>query len=159
MVTIKKGNLLEATEKVIAHQVNCLGVAGGLAADVFKKWPDAENDYLQIIERIHNGHTLLGLPQLTGQQKDGHVIANIYGQYYPGKDYRPASLKIALRALGNICRKAGWSVALPYKLSCGICGGDWDEVLAIIEEAMDGVECVIYRWERDVAINQLECGV
>ena len=149
MVTIKKGDLLEATEKVIAHQVNCMGVAGGLAADVFAKWPDAENDYRQIVERIPYGSRILGLPHLTGQQKDGHVIANLFGQYYPGKDYRPDALGVALRTLGNICRTAGWSVALPYKLSCGICGGNWDEVLAIIEEAMDGVECVIYQREGD----------
>lgn len=149
MVTIKKGDLLEATEKVIAHQVNCMGVAGGLAADVFAKWPDAENDYRQLTTRIPYGSTLLGMPQLTGQQKDGHVIANLYGQYLPGADYRPDALGAALRTLGNICKTSGWSVALPYKLSCGICGGNWDEVLAIIEEAMDGVDCVIYQREGD----------
>lgn len=149
MVTIKKGNLLEATEKVIAHQVNCLGVAGGLAAAIFEKWPDAENDYRQIVERIPYGSRILGMPHLTGQQKDGHIIANLFGQYYPGKDYRPESLGVALRTLGNICRTSGWSVALPYKLSCGICGGNWDEVLDIIEKAMDGVDCVIYQREGD----------
>ena len=147
MVKIKKGNLLEATEKVIAHQVNCMGVAGGLAAAVFEKWPDAENDYRQIIERIPYGSTILGMPHLTGQQKDGHVIANLFGQYYPGKDYRPESLGVALRTLGNICRTAGWSVALPYGLSCGIAGGNWDEVYQMIESAMEGVEVTIYKKE------------
>lgn len=150
MVTIKKGDLLlDATEKVIAHQVNCMGVAGGLAAAIFEKWPDAENDYRQITTRIPYGSTLLGMPQLTGQQRDGHVIANLYGQYFPGADYRPDAVRTALTCLGQIARQAGWSVALPYKLACGICGGDWDEVLTIIEEAMDGVECVIYQREGD----------
>lgn len=147
MVTIKRGNLLEATEKVIAHQVNCQGVAGGLAADIFTKWPDAENDYRQIGARL-NG-VALGMPQLTGQQKDGHIIANLYGQFYPGADYRPSALKSALTCLGELARQSGWSVALPYKLSCGIAGGDWDEVLSIIEETMEGVDCVIYQRECD----------
>lgn len=150
MVTIKKGDLLvDATEKVIAHQVNCMGVAGGLAAAIFEKWPDAENDYRQLTTRIPMGKVLLGMPQLTGQQKDGHVIANLYGQFYPGADYRPDAVETALSCLGAIARKSGWSVALPYKLSCGIAGGDWDEVLGIIEEAMDGVDCVIYQREGD----------
>lgn len=150
MVTIKKGDLLvDATEKVIAHQVNCKGVAGGLAAAIFEKWPDAENDYRQLTTRIPMGRVLLGMPQLTGQQKDGHVIANLYGQYRPGADYRPDAVRKALTCLGEIARQSGWSVALPYKLSCGICGGDWDEVLGIIEEAMNGVDCVIYQREGD----------
>lgn len=149
MVIIKKGDLLNATEKVIAHQVNCFGVAGGLAADIFKKWPDAGNDHQQLCERIPFSEILLGMPQLTGQQKDGHIIVNLYGQFKPGADYRPDALKKALSCLGGLARQAGWSVALPYKLSCGICGGDWNEVLQIIEETMDGVECAIYQRECD----------
>lgn len=154
MVTIKKGDLLvDATEKVIAHQVNCFGIAGGLAADIFEKWPDAGNDYKQLCGRIQSlgmfSGMYLGMPQLTGQQKDGHIIANLYGQLNPGRDYRPEALRKALTCLGQLARQAGWSVALPWKISCGICGGDWEEVLGIIEEAMEGVDCAIYRREGD----------
>lgn len=149
MITIKNGDLLEATEKVIAHQVNCHGAAGGLAAYVFDKWPDAENDYMQIITRAPNKGKLLGMSQLTGQQKDGHIICNLYGQFYPGADYRPDALEAALENLATNARIMGWSVALPYKLSCGICGGDWETVLKIIEKTMQGVDCVIYQRECD----------
>lgn len=149
MVTIKKGDLLNATEKVIAHQVNCWGVAGGLAAVIFDKWPDAGNDYNQICDRVLYSGIFLGMPQLTGQQKDGHIIANLFGQFKPGADYRPQAIEKALTCLGGIARQAGWSVALPYKLSCGIAGGNWDEVLEIIERAMEGVECAIYQRECD----------
>ena len=153
MVIIKKGDLLNATEKVIAHQVNCFGIAGGLASDIFAKWPDAKNDYQQLVDRIQSlgifRGMYLGIPQLTGQQKDGHIIANLYGQYKPGADYRPEALKKSLTCLGEIARQNGWSVALPYKISCGICGGDWDEVLEIIKEEMIGVECAIYQRECD----------
>lgn len=148
MVTFKTGDLLKAEEKVIAHQVNCFGAAGGLAHYVFKKWPAAENDYQQLIHRA-SPWALLGLAQPTGQQKDGHIICNLYGQYHPGADYRPDALEKALKSLGEQARTMGWSVALPYKLSCGICGGDWNEVLQIIERTMEGVECVIYQREGD----------
>lgn len=149
MVTIKTGDLLNATEKVIAHQVNCFGITGGLAFEIFNKWPDAGNDYDQLINRIPNSSILLGIPQMTGLQRDGHIIANLYGQYAPGADYNPTALERALTCLGEIARQYGWSVALPYKLSCGIAGGDWEEVLEIIENAMDGVDCAIYRREGD----------
>lgn len=148
MVIIKKGDLLNATETVIAHQVNCFGAAGGLAAAVFNKWPYAENDYQQTIQRS-KPWALLGMTFLTGQQKDGHIIANVYGQYHPGADYRPEALERALEMLGDIARRTKWSVALPWKLSCGICGGDWNEVLQIIDRTMTGVTCVIYKRECD----------
>lgn len=153
MVTIKKGNLLDAKEKVIAHQVNCQGAAAGLAAAIFRKWPWAKNDYMQCVTRIRKmaGHTksLLGMAQLTGQQKDGHIICNLYGQYEAGAAYNPQKLEQALEQLAATARIMNWSVALPWKISCGICGGDWYEVQQIIERTMDGVDCVIYRREGD----------
>ena len=152
MVKIKTGDLLQAEETIIAHQVNCCGAAGGLAAAVFEKWPDAQNDYYQLLERferIGNNKILLGNAQMTGRQKDGHIIANLYGQYYPGEDYRPESLRSALTQLAYAAREENWSVALPYKLSCGICGGDWNEVQQIIERTMKNVDCVIYQREGD----------
>lgn len=148
MITHKKGNLLSAKEKVIAHQVNCFGAAAGLAAAIFRKWPIAESDYQQLVKRVP-GKALLGMSQLTGQQRDGHIICNLFGQYEPGADYRPERLKSALEMLGNTARIMNWSVALPHGLSCGIAGGNWDEVLQIIEKAMDGVDCVIYQKEEN----------
>lgn len=147
-IKIKTGDLLEATEDIIAHQVNCHGIAGGLAYHVFNKYPDAENVYLQMIDRL-GGSNMLGMAVLTGQQKDGHIVANLYGQYFPGQDYRPDALEKSLNYLATFAKNLGKSVALPYKLSCGICGGDWNEVQEIIERTMDGVECVIYRREGD----------
>lgn len=148
MVTIKTGDLLKANETIIGHQVNCFGAAAGLAGAVFRKWPYAKNDYLQLIKHIQP-RSLLGMAHFTGQQKDGHIICNLFGQYDAGADYNPKKLEQALEQLGNFARVTGHSVALPWKLSCGICGGDWDEVQRIIERTMDGVECVIYRREGD----------
>lgn len=150
MITYKKGNLLSAKEKVIAHQVNCFGAAAGLAAAIFRKWPTAESDYQQLVKRLP-AKSLLGMAQFTGEQKDRarHIICNLYGQFNPGADYNPKKLEQALEMLGNTARIMKWSVALPYKLSCGICGGDWDEVLQIIERTMEGVDCVIYQKEEN----------
>lgn len=153
MVKVKKGDLLQAEETIIAHQVNCCGAAGGLAAAVFEKYPDAANDYIQITNRVRDaggqGRALLGMAQFTGQQRDGHIIANLYGQFYPGEDYRPEELESALQNLAAFAIAYRKSVALPYKLSCGICGGDWNEVQQIIKRTMKDVNCVIYQREGD----------
>lgn len=148
MVTIKTGNLLYAKETIIAHQVNCCGVAAGLAAAVFKKWPYAKKNYMDLTSRL-NGKILLGMAYYTGMQKDGHIIANLFGQLEPGADYRPDRLEQALAQLAAFAKIGNWSVALPWRISCGICGGDWDEVQQIIERTMDGVDCVIYRRKGD----------
>ena len=150
MITHKKGNLLSAKEKVIAHQVNCFGGAAGLAAAIFRKWPTAERDYQQLIERCQP-KALLGMAQFTGEQHDRnrHIICNLFGQYEPGPAYNPKKLEQALEQLGNTARLMKWSVALPYRLSCGIAGGDWETVLKIIEKTMQGVDCVIYQRECD----------
>lgn len=145
---MKTGDLLQATETVIAHQVNCFGAAGGLAAAVFNKYPDAENDYNQICQRM-KPEKLLGMATFTGQQKDGHIICNLFGQYYPGADYRPEELESAMGQLAVVARAMEFSVAIPYKISCGIAGGDWTEVQQIIERTMDGVDFAIYRREWD----------
>lgn len=147
-IKIKTGDLLRATEDIIAHQVNCFGIAGGLAGAVFDKYPAAWNDYHQLTKRA-KPLQLIGIAQMTGQQKDGHIIANLFGQYEPGMDYRPEALENALRHLGQYAKELGKSVALPWKLSCGICGGDWNEVQEIIERTMEGVDCSIYRREGD----------
>ena len=144
MVTIKKGDLLKANETVIAHQVNCCGVAGGLAADIFKKWPYAKKDYTDITSRLP-GKVLFGMAQFTGQQRDGHIICNLFGQFNPGADYNPTKLEQALEQLGNYARTRECSVALPYGLSCGIAGGDWNEVYEIIERTLTDVEVTIYK--------------
>lgn len=147
MVTIKTGDLLKATETIIGHQVNCRGVAGGLAAAIFRKFPHAKKDYSDLVKRIP-AKTLFGMAYFTGHQK-GHIICNLFGQFEPGADYSPKKLEQALDQLGNFARAMNYSVALPWRLSCGICGGDWDEVQQIIERTMDGVDCVIYRREGD----------
>lgn len=151
MIRVKEGDLLQAKETIIAHQVNCFGVAGGLAYHVFKKWPVAESDYHQITRRgsqlIGGLENLLGMAQLTGQQPDGKIVANLFGQYLPGQDFRPSALRKALEKLATAAKTMNASVALPYGISCGICGGDWQIVRNIIEETMEGVDVTLYKLE------------
>lgn len=145
MIKVVQGNLLDARDDIIAHQVNCFGAAGGLAESIFDEWPDAKSDYLQVVGRMCGREDdLLGICQLTGRQADGKIIANLFGQLFPGRDFRPRSLELALGQLSALAKDMGASVALPYKLSCGICGGDWREVRQIIERTMVGVDATLY---------------
>lgn len=150
MIKTKYGDLLRAEETIIAHQVNCFGQAGGLAGHIFREWPDAGSDYYQLVTRMstHGRQIdLLGMAQLTGQQPDGKIIANLYGQYFPGRDFRPLMLDRALTSLASVAKTMSASVAIPYGISCGICGGDWQLVRRIIEQTMEGVDVTLYSLE------------
>ena len=147
MITIKNGDLLHATEDIIAHQVNCHGIAGGLALAVFDAWPEAGKAYdksVRAARRRASQIDLLGSISLV-PQPDGKSIANLFGQYWPGADYRPDILRRCLELLSEDAKILGKSVAIPYGLSCGICGGDWRQVYNMIEETMEGVQVTLYR--------------
>ena len=46
MVTVVKGNLLNASEKIIAHQVNCQKkMNSGVAKAIREKWSDVFEKY------------------------------------------------------------------------------------------------------------------
>lgn len=147
MIKFKKGNILNASEDIIAHQVNCVGVAGGLAGDIFATFPEAGKQYHAVTtESSELLMKRLGATQIV-LLDSGKYIANLYGQYFPGRDYRPDELKKSLEKLATYARVCKKSVALPHKISCGICGGDWKEVLPMIAETMVDVECAIYQLE------------
>lgn len=38
-------------------------------------------------------------------------------------------------------------IGFPYKIGCGLAGGDWDVVSAIIEREFEGYEVEIYEYE------------
>lgn len=146
MIRIVSGDLFDCEEDIIAHQVNCKGAAGGLAGVLFRRYPNAFIEYKQLLESAENDKDLLGRTFLTEpQDEDGKIIGNMFGQYNPGADYRPDALYSALKECAKLAESRGYSVALPYKISCGICGGDWEEVLQLIDEAMENVDCVIYK--------------
>ena len=148
MIRIVSGDLFNCEEDIIAHQVNCKGVAGGLAGVLFRRYPEAFIEYKHLLRSVRDDSELLGRTFLTDpQDEDGKIIGNMFGQYNPGADYRPEALYSALKECAELAEAHGYSIALPYKISCGICGGDWDEVLALIERAMKNVRCTIYKKE------------
>ena len=141
----KRGDLLNATETIIAHQVNCYGVAGGLAGLLFAKWPEAEQDYQRRISQTKLRQDLLGTCQLA-EMKDGHLIANLFGQYHPGADTKYDALEQALVDLARQLEEMHVNdIALPYKIGCGIGGGDWSKVQEIIQRTIGHMDVTIYR--------------
>ena len=157
MITVIDGNLLEATQDLICHQTNCRGVMGaGVAGQIANKWPSVVQQYAKWCESA-GGHLpqerLLGtilacMCGLTGNQR----VVNLFGQLNPGADTRYYALQNALTHLRAFAfYMAGedgvpLSIAIPFGMGCGIGGGDWKVVFAMIEKTLEGIEVVIYRY-------------
>ena len=154
MINIKSGNIINAAEDIICHQVNCLGImGGGLALQIKNKYPEVFKAYKEFCPR-QKTEQMLGQTQIVACH-DGKYIANIFGQNECGwgkqqTDYDALAqgFNRLFSAVTNDSKYSDKSIAIPYGIGCGLGGGDWNEVLKIIEKsikAYDVKNVVIYK--------------
>jgi len=111
----------------IVHQTNCTSVrAAGLATHLFKRYP-AANTYKASSSYIRKPGTI---------SVHGPVI-NLYGQDTPGKAKSKANklarIKWFTEGLEHISQLSDAIVVyFPYRIGCGMGGGDWEEYYDII---------------------------
>ena len=128
-------DLLKIHEGIICHQVNLLGVAGGLAQDIFQLYPEAFKKYkiackdkslkLGFIQPILISKTpsYLVLANLAGQEK-----VNTHGRQ---TDYD--ALSSCFQKVNLLSNKLNLPLYLPYQIGCGLGGGDWGIVSGLIK--------------------------
>lgn len=161
MIRIVQGNLLEASEDIIGHQVNCMGkYKSGIAGQIRDKYPRAYEMYMNVWNNYSDKRELLGIRQIVtcdnGRDSYGErmekKITNLFGQYDYGRnknkvytDYE--KLTKALVSLEQFSRLFGFSVALPLNLGCGSANGDWGIVYRIIDKAFIDHEVTLYEFK------------
>lgn len=161
MLKIKLGNLVEdATEDYLVHQCNTTtSTAKGLAATIFKHHPHA-NSYQRIMDKRIPGTIDVYHPMVSAQPG----VINLYAQLGPGRPYRNNSryydtcraddtasnrekwFEKGLEAISNIPELK--SVAFPWKIGCGLAGGDWDrymDMLLVFAKKNPMIEVTVYR--------------
>lgn len=133
----RKGDLLKQQDiQVIAHQANCFCCMGaGIAAQIAKQFPEAE-----LVDNLttEGDRSKLGTFSITKETKP-FLIANIYSQFYPGGgETRYGKFEEGLQALVKYMKTHNLTtLGLPYKIGCGIAGGDWSIMLQVIEDVQD----------------------
>lgn len=133
MIEYIDGDILDFKCKYIAHQCNCVSLgASGLAKDIFEKYPEA-NTYQY---RSYFCHVPGTIDIIDIIESDISII-NLYSQIYPGKenshnDTEEYRLRYFFNSLKNIYDLD--NIAFPYKIGCGLAGGDWSKYLRIIEK-------------------------
>lgn len=154
MIKIVKGDITNAKENIICHQVNCQGVMGsGVAKALFTKYPQMKKDYIEYYaEKIESylPEDFLGRVIFTRIAKKQY-IASIFGQLNYGRlknivytNYE--ALENGLKYVGKIAGDDK-SIALPYFIGCGLANGSWDIVYDIIDRVLGDKNVVLYQYK------------
>ena len=146
MIKVVKSNLLDATETIIAHQVNCQKkMNSGVAKAIREKYPEVFEEYL-------NTEPQLGTVGYISV--DRRYVANMYSQDmygYDGKQYTDyEAFRKCCKSIVNECRlskhmKKEFNVAMPYKIASDRGGADWEKIMDILLEEFTDVDLTLYK--------------
>lgn len=156
MINHVKGNLLDSNCDYICHQVNCQGVMGsGIAKQIRERFPEVYERYIDLYrfltKRYLDPSGMLGDIDIVPLKKSSRHIINMYSQDtcgYDGKRY--TSYDAFANALHSIKEKVpfGKSIGFPKNIGCGLGGGSWRIISALIEETL-GKDFEVYIYEYD----------
>ena len=141
-----KGDLLDR-KGYIVHQCNCISNEvtpnNGLAYHIFKKFPYA-NIYDAKIKRYPGTILIKG------------CVVNFLSQEYPGysdtkKFKREEWFKQCLDKLLDETDGLAYpfDINFPYKIGCGLAGGNWEKYRSMIDEFAKGYDGDVFIVKRD----------
>ena len=148
MIRIVEGNLLEAKEEYICHQVNCQGVMGsGVALQIKNKYPKAYEDYVTLCNETNNDY-ILGYAHLV-RINESKCIVNLFGQDRYGYGKRQTNYIALVKAIVDIINYADSDIAIPYNMGCDRGGADWNKIYFILEVLAEDFkhDIVIYKFK------------
>lgn len=136
-------DLLSIEKGILCHQTNCKGVMGaGVARQIAIKWPSVERAYIKYCNTARHPLGTVQIVEITSDL----FVANIFGQNFYGTKFGPPTnyeaVETAFRNLSKTISAAkhntfsldifGLDIYIPYKMGCGLGGGNWDKYLEII---------------------------
>lgn len=163
MVEYKQGDLLTSGCDIICHQCNCMGVMGsGIAKQIRDKYAGLYKNYEVFVNDITNAY---GREALLGRvyyypTANGPLVANMFSQfnYLPRNvvhtDY--AAFRKCIRDVGRTAKSIPENyniklpdvrIGFPYKIGCGLAGGDWNIVKQILEDEFSSSEYKVEIWK------------
>ena len=140
-----KGNLLDTPVQIIAHQVNCLGVMGaGVAKAIKDEYPEVFIEYNTFVHDYVESSPAELLGKCLSVYCKEKIMLNLFGQVFCGRgkvltdyDALHKAMRGAIRELRReYMREDGIqiTIAIPYKIGCGLAGGDWNIVSELLEK-------------------------
>lgn len=146
MIKTCYGDILSSNATVICHQTNCLGVMGaGLALQIKNTYPRVFREYNDLCRKQTKQNDLLGKVQFVSVTNQ-LLIANCFGQCLPGANTDYDALKQCLTFL-RYTLPTTYTIAFPYKMGCGIGGGDWNVVYSMITTIFEDYNGTVEIWD------------
>lgn len=141
------GNVLDAPQPMIIHQVNCQGVMGsGVAKAIKESYPIVYQSYRWLYNQTENKEQLLGYCQFVDID-DNKTVVNLFSQFdYLPRTKRHTSYDAMVKGFERIKEVTDGDLAMP-RIGCGLGGGDWHIVSAIIESVFDDRQIFVYDLE------------
>jgi len=145
-----QGDLTESDCHVIAHGCNCFNTMGsGIARAIREKFPQA----FTVDQATKRGdRSKLGNMTWIYHQEKNKFVLNLYTQYEFGTHQRQLdyeALFLCLDRLKNFVQDLDDATATTNKvglprIGCGLAGGDWDAVKAIINYIFPDKDIYVY---------------
>jgi len=121
-----KGNLLNQ-QGVILHQVNCKRVMGaGIAKQIRSLYPQHYIDYLNTPQQLGNIVITRISPSLT--------IIGLFAQDGYGRNKQHTNYNALEQCLIKVAQLNVQPIYAPYKIGCGLGGGDWEIVQQLFKK-------------------------
>ena len=147
------GNLVQEVKRgIIIQQVNAQGVMGsGIAKEIREKWPRVWDEYSKVVRphTIDMGAAYLGMVIPVEVEEDLWVM-NVVGQQFYGRDKNVCytsydALDKGFKRVKEIDQmiRENRDIALPIhlpKIGCGLGGGKWNVVSALIDNHFQWME-------------------
>ena len=139
MLTFETGDIVKDKKySWFCQQVNCQGVMGaGLAKQIREQYPEVYARYMEL-HNVFNIHKL-GRTELI-RVSDGRIHAMMYAQDGYGRNSCYTDYEAFQKCLDeqryvlNNTYSREYVVAFPYKIGCGLAGGDWNIILPMLEK-------------------------
>ena len=155
MIKYKIGDITNAEEHIICHQVNCQGkMNSGVAKAIREKWPEAYNKYIDMYYSREDWPPpktkdyFLGVAQ--GVRTKGKIIVNMFAQASYGYDNKQyTSYDAFIKCLNHIKSNCDpqseiITIAFPYKIGCVRGGASWPIIQKMIETEMKDYNITFY---------------
>lgn len=151
MIEVIEGCIFDAFDgkmvEAITHQANVDGAMGkGIALEIAARYPSSFVDFKQF-KSPKLGQVLLS--QLTGDQLIFHVYAQ---SLFPKEKRRKTNYEAfyeGFEVVASSCRRANVSrIGIPYGIGCGLGGGSWEVVYAMLNDIFgknDSVRATIFQ--------------
>lgn len=147
-IEYRYGDILETNAYYICHCVNAQGkMNAGVAKQIRARYPKAYQVYRQRFDALHGK---LNLGAIIGADCGQHVILNLVGQEFYGRDGRLYLDYRALRkGIATINNNITVPVAFPM-IGAGHAGGDWKIISEIIETESTNFQPIVYSFDDEV---------